>query len=330
MSNTWLVIPSCRMDNLRQFFDAWQGKGGWDKVVVIEDAPQKSDLLWLKSYMHYSHAEIKEVLGEDSWIISRRDSAIRCFGFLLAWWGGAERVLTLDDDVRPIDGTHDFVMDHRESMCHPQWVSSIFGLRVRGIPYKSLGALSDVVANVGVWEGHPDFDAICQLGLIANKSNPGCRYMPDANWIVPHGQFFPLCGMNYLIERKALPLAYFPLMGDGQPFARFDDIWHGIIFKHCCDALGWHVSVGKPFVRHDKASDPFVNLRKEAPGIGVNEQFWERIAAIDLREYESAVECMLVIGEIMQEWDGEYWIRLGEAMETWANTFRIKPTGLKL
>ena len=31
--------------------------------------------------LHFSWTEIDKILGYDSWIISREDSAIRCFGF---------------------------------------------------------------------------------------------------------------------------------------------------------------------------------------------------------------------------------------------------------
>ena len=326
MSNNWLVIPSNRMNNLRLFFEAWKGKGGWDKVVIVEDAPQKSKVDWLGDALHYSHTEIAETLGNDTWIISKRDSAIRCFGFLLAWWGGAERVLTLDDDVRPRVNTDDLVAEHVEAMQHPRWVSNVFGMRTRGIPYKNIGSLPDVVANMGLWTGHPDLDAVQQLSVTGTPSYA----LPSCNWIIPHGQFAPICGMHLMLERQVLPLAYFPLMGDGQPFARFDDIWMGVILKHCCDALGWHVSVGKPFVRHDKASDPFVNLRKEAPGIGANETFWERIADITLDPRDDALTHMDTIGQIITEWNGDYWVRLGEAMQRWVAVFRNKPTGLKL
>lgn len=333
MSGTWLVIPSNRMDNLHKFFLEWDDRGGWDKVVVIEDAPQKSELNWmrLRGHLHYSHKEIAEVLGDDAWIISKKDSACRCFGFLLAWWGGAERVLTLDDDVRPLEGTEDLVDAHMRAMWHPCWLSSVYGLRLRGLPYKNCGTLPDVVANVGLWTGYMDFDAVQQLSLIAKNSNPTYT-APSSNWIIPHGQFAPHCGMNTMIERKALPLAYFPLMGEGQPFARFDDIWMGIILKHCCDALGWHVSVGKPFVDHQKASDSFVNLRKEAPGIGANEQFWERIVAISLTGTHDQISCMDRIGVAMRCWPREehdgYWNRLGRAIMRWCDAFRSKPKGL--
>ena len=37
-----------------------------------------------------------------------------------------------------------------------------------------------------------------------------------------------------------------------------------------CDHLGWGVKTGLPYIWHSKASNPFVNLRKEFKGI-----FWQ-------------------------------------------------------
>ncbi len=335
MSGTWLVIPSNRMDNLSEFFTAWEGKGGWDKVLIVEDAPTRTnpDRSRGKGWLHYSHKEIAAVLGNDDWIISKRDSACRCFGFLIAWSGGADRVLTLDDDVRPIaelgwGKDHPSLVElHQKAMEHRRWVPSVPGLRVRGLPYVNHGRLPDVVANVGLWTGHPDVDAVQQMALLGRSCNP-IYALPHSNWIVPRGQFVPVCGMNLMLERRALPLAWFPLMGLGQPFARLDDIWMGVILKHCCDALGWSVSIGEPFVEHQKASDPFANLRKEAPGMEENETFWERVTAVSLGGCINALDCMNVLGHAVIGFGGnhaEYWKRIGHGMIRWAELFATVP-----
>jgi hypothetical protein len=73
-----LVIPSNREKYLCEFLAAWEGKGGWDSVIVVEDGPTKT-------FGNYSWAEIAKECGDDAWIFSRKDSAIRAFGFLMAW-----------------------------------------------------------------------------------------------------------------------------------------------------------------------------------------------------------------------------------------------------
>ncbi|GKA44170.1 probable UDP-arabinopyranose mutase 2 [Tanacetum coccineum] len=65
---------------------------------------------------------------------------------------------------------------------------------------------------------------------------------------------------------------YFGLMGDGQPIRRYDDIWAGRCIKVICDHLGLGVKTGFPYIWHSKASNPFVNLKKEYKGI-----YWSSI-----------------------------------------------------
>ena len=48
------------------------------------------------------------------------------------------------------------------------------------------------------------------------------------------------------------------------------DMWAGWCVKKICDHLGLGVKTGLPYVFHSKASNPFVNLRKEYKGI-----FWQ-------------------------------------------------------
>ena len=344
MSVTMLVIPSNRMDRLAEFFRAWKGRGGWDRAIVIEDAPQKTLLSAGagESPLHYSHAEIGRILGDDAWIISRKDSACRCFGFLAAYHLGADRVITLDDDCWPLLETRDFAAEHDWAMTeHKKWVTSVPGLNPRGMPYKNRGKLENVVANVGLWTGNPDIDAPhSRVDMAARQQlDYDGKFMAnwappnEGNWIVPHGQFVPLCGMNLCLERQALPLAYFPLMGEESPYARMDDIWFGVIFKHCCDALGWHISVGDPFVEHRRASDPFINLVKEAPGIAANEEFWEMVTCAELPVSRPAIDTIQQMGwhfeNIIKEADGEYYIsRLGKALQVWARLFSERPAGL--
>ena len=45
--------------------------------------------------------------------------------------------------------------------------------------------------------------------------------------------------MSLAFRIEALPLMYLPLMGEGQPYDRFDNIWGGVIAKRVCDHLGW-------------------------------------------------------------------------------------------
>ncbi len=117
------------------------------------------------------------------------------------------------------------------------------------------------------------------------------------------GTLFPMCGMNLAFNRELIgPAMYFGLMGDGQPLGRYDDMWAGwcskvgcthflhagsagfllaslcnylsmlttVFVQVICDHLGLGVKTGKPYIWHSKASNPFVNLKKEFHGI-----FWQ-------------------------------------------------------
>jgi reversibly glycosylated polypeptide/UDP-arabinopyranose mutase len=315
---TALVIPSNRQHNLLHFLDQWEGNARWDLVIVVEDGPVKSFKLneddLLNAVLHHvSWNEIDEDLGEDSWIISRRDSAIRSYGFLLAYRLGADFIFTLDDDCLPLDTT--FITDHLNNFTQtPMWVPSIPGQRTRGLPYNNLGKSKKVVMSVGLWEGVPDYDAIQTLA----KERPP-EELPMAR-VMPLGQYFPICGMNLCFIREIACLAYFPLMGEGYPYRRFDDIWFGVICKKICDHLGLQITCGFPYINHSRASDPFVNLVKEAPGIAFNEEFWCHIDQIKLTGITPNV-CLAEIGLALKGNKNEYLDKLGQSLLVWNKLF---------
>ncbi|HWT79271.1 MAG TPA: hypothetical protein VN648_10770, partial [Candidatus Methylomirabilis sp.] len=144
---------------------------------------------------------------------------------------------------------------------------------------------------------------------------------PDDSRVLARGQYVPISGMNLCFQRDFAPLAYFPLQGDGWPYRRFDDIWFGVIAKKACDHLGWSISMGRPSVRHIRASDVYQNLVKEAPGIGFNEHFWRVIDAIELTGCGTPCDCMRRIGESLAERESCYLQSLGVALGTWAELF---------
>lgn len=329
-----LVIPSIREDCLVEFMRRWQGRGGWDTVVLVEDNPEKSFRVPGIDY-HYSWKEIEATLGAAHWIISRRDSAIRAFGFYVAWWLGADYVLTLDDDCYPSDESCTalplFQAHLRSMLNHSVWTKSLPGRRTRGLPYRNLGVLDNVRMNVGLWTGAGDPDAIEALTRVGAGETDTFPDPPPGSWIVPVGQLIPVCSMNICVSREAIPLCYYPPMGKGQRYARFDDIWMGIIAKYACDSLRWGIAVGEPWVRHSRASDPFVNLTKEAPGIALNETLWEEIMAFHYYAIDPLV-WMAELGKTLEAakagHDIDYTRALGRALQVWAKLFAGAPKSL--
>merc|ERR1719162_1456123 len=79
--------------------------------------------------------------------------------------------------------------------------------------------------------------------------------------------------MNVAFDRKLIgPSMMQGLMGDGQPWARYDDMFSGWASKSVADHLGIGIKSGMPYIRHNKASNPFVNLKKEYLGL-----WWQEI-----------------------------------------------------
>jgi reversibly glycosylated polypeptide/UDP-arabinopyranose mutase len=313
----FLVIPSIREHCLKDFMEQWKphlkDTDLWQNIIVIEDNAEKTFNLNLKH--HYSWKEIDEDLKEDGWIISRRDSAIRSYGFLMAYRLGAKYIFTLDDDCYPEPNEN--LLNHIDKIeSTPAWTESILGMRTRGIPYFNLGRLKNVVANMGLWTNVPDYDSI--QALYKRETEPFQPTVTDR--IIPVGQYFPLCGMNFCFKREVAVLSYFALMGENSPFRRFDDIWFGIIFKKICDHLGFLISVGHPFIHHSRASNPFTNLIKEAPGIQFNEEFWQVIDRISLKGI-TPQECMNEVGEALISEKNDYLQRLGNAIMVWVRYF---------
>lgn len=313
-----LCVPTIRPDSFRAFLSAWEAVRFWDDglLIVVEDNPTRTPELAPPDAVHVAHEDIDADLGERSWIISRRDSAIRCYGFYLAWKAGADLVVTIDDDCLPIPG-RDFLAEHLAAMeSQPRWVSSVDNIRPRGLPYGDLGRLDGVAANVGLWRGVPDIDAAHALV----EGTPTDYEPPEGRWIVPRGQYVPTSGMNLAFRREAAPLWYFALMGEGWPYARLDDILAGILAKKAMDHLGWSLSVGRPHVEHRRASDPYRNIVKEAPGYGFLDRAWPAIDAVPLAA-PTAPACMAELGAGLARHGDAYLSRLGEAITIWAGLF---------
>lgn len=313
-----LVVPTVRPDSFRDFLAAWGTPEHrfWRHLVIVEGADKRTRGLAPPDAVHVANSDIDRMLGNDSWIISRHDSARRCFGFWLAWRLGAEYVVTLDDDTRPIPGRR-YIAEHFTALdSSPRWISSVPGLLPRGLPYRNRGRASHVMLNMGLWSGTPDLDAARSLV----EGTPDDYVPPDGNWLIPAGQYAPLCGMNLAFRRDVAPLAYFGLNGDPWPFGRFDDMTFGVIAKRIFDRLNWRWSVGRPWVEHRRASDPFRNLSKEAVGVGWFEDFWEHVDRAPLSATDPP-KCMRQVGEHLATVADSYTAKLGEAIRIWASLF---------
>lgn len=280
------------------------------EVIVVEDNPTKSFDVGVH---HYSWKEIDKELGDDSWIIPRRTDCIRSFGYWKAWEMGAKVIVTMDDDCYPcgVDYLDAHLRALRQSVEFPAWVPTIDGPKPRGMPYYNLKRKAEVVLNHGLWSGVPDLDAVTQL-----TDEQAVKYRKGP---IPFGLYYPMCGMNLAWKREVTPAMYFLLMGKDYRYDRFGDIWCGIILKRITDHLGKAIMSGDPLVFHERASDVWDNLEKEAPGMRVNEQLWQVVDRVPLTA-DNWRDCYIEMARGL-ELEGDYWCSLKKAMEVWAGLF---------
>lgn len=346
-----LVVPSIRKDSFERFVSEWRPTGLFNRVdlILMEDNPTRTFDVTLDMLNHAEN--VTHLCWEDidryewSWIIPRRSDTVRSFAYWYAWKEGYEFIGTMDDDCYPTqeqrdgvtwDGVHLGALEMRS-----KWYNTLTSVTPRGIPYYNTGS-RPVYVNHGIWAGVLDYDAPHQL------VDPQPEIYDGSNRIVPHGTYFPMCGMNVMWRREATVLMYHLLMGQAKetkftepvtmvmdyvadhskplkklPFDRFGDIWCGILMKKVADHLGWAISTGTPYIHHDRASNPFTNLRKEANGIEVNEWFWENIDQVELA-WDSPELCYAQLGLAIDQFGGEhagYWTDLSAAIATWVSLF---------
>lgn len=324
MRKVYIVIPTIR--NL-DFLTDWKNQFKNISLIVCEDKPQKSvsvPKIGQKTY-HYSWQEIDEDLGKDSWIIPRRVSAIRNYGFLKAYQKGADIIITLDDDCYPVPN-HNLVKLHLQNLSLevPQkWTNTYPDARhmyTRGMPYLNRKQ-SPVMLSHGLWTNVLDFDGPTYLQKIDFRAKFAEHFLQ----IISQGAYYPMCSMNLAFNREITPLMYFPLMGQDKEghkwgYNRFDDIWAGIFSKKIMDHLGYGVVNGAPFVKHRKASDPFNNLIKEAGGIKQNEDLWKLVDQVNLESKNIKNSYKELVTKI--DWTKEeYFEKLSQAILIWLKLF---------
>lgn len=326
-----VVVPTIREECAVKWVEEWKDDLRDARVIIVEDNPEAT--FRLPGVEHYSWRDIDAELGQDAWIIPRRTSACRSYGFLKALEGDADYIWTTDDDCYPEDARKgryaellklNFGEVTSDDVMNGWWNTiSSSGLYPRGYPYDIRGRSRPVMVHHGLWSNIPDLDGITQL------ANPDFRLNPSYfSEVVPEKALFPFCIMNVTFRREAAPLLYMLLMGKdpkGDPwgFDRFDDIWGGVMMKKVADHLGWAVTSGSPSVHHSRASDPHRNAELEAPGMKAHEEFWRLMEAARLTGTDAA-SCYRELADAIREIRigtprKYYWRTLSDAMKIWAD-----------
>jgi len=259
MKQIAIVVPTIRPESLKSFLNVWGpyiNKYNAELIVVKDGKTPKAN-----------GKTPKQVMGKYEDLIYNFNDGVRNLGFayIAKYLPEVRAIITLDDDVLPLGdtiGTHIKVLNSRVPI---SWM--LTGTRyTRGVPY-GIRNQAEVVLSHGVWYGAYDYDAPSNLTM----GNPRMEFYKG---VIPRGVFYPMCGMNLAFKRKLLPYMYWAPMGPRVGIDRFADIWCGINSKKVIDAHDWAVVTGYAAVKHEKASNVFKNLQKEARGIELNEWYW--------------------------------------------------------
>lgn len=250
-----VVVPTIREEKLKEFLLAWEYLFTKHNVnlYIVRDGKNPT----------VNGLNIKEVMGKYSDLIYNFNDGVRNLGFAQAYKDGADIIISLDDDTLPEGDT---IQDHINILNTRQPISfmnSVDDVYMRGFPYFAREE-APVMFSHGVWNGVYDFDASTQL--LMGTPQPRHRKMP-----VPKGVLMPICVMNVAFKREVLPYYYqAPMFGD---INRFADIYSGWEVKKAIDNNNWAMVTGYAKVNHNRASNPFTNLVKEAKGVGMNEEY---------------------------------------------------------
>lgn len=247
-----LVVPTVRKDSYNQFKKVWKPFLKDIHLITVWDG-DKPEIEYQGKRHHVSS------------MFYNKSDVIRNAGFFFAKMHiDPDIYITLDDDVEPYGNTIQDHIDTLNKRFPADWMSTASEY-VRGIPYGIRNQRECVVSH-GVWHGVKDWDAPTQLV----RGNPDVTFYRGA---IPDGVKFPFCGMNVAFKKKALPYMYYAPMGHKVGLDRFGDIWLGIELKKVCDKKNWAIATGYASVNHNRASNVFKNLQKEAKGLEMNEEY---------------------------------------------------------
>lgn len=209
----------------------------------------------------------------------------RQVGLLLAYAGGADVIITIDDDnylAQP-----DFVGRHAvvgRTVTLDAFASAVGWVNVcdflreaqgfrfyhRGFP-PALRAHPErlaptpatvsgrVVVNAGLWLEEPDIDAVTRLAIPVRTT----AFSRSENFALVPGTWSPFNSQNTALHREVIP-AYFLSPRTG----RYDDIWASYVVDAIAGHLGDLVAFGHPLVRQERnPHDLWRDLEQERPGM---------------------------------------------------------------
>lgn len=265
VKNIAVVVPSIRIkESMPAFMEAW--KPLFDKhnveFILVDDTGDEPKIQHNGAYRETQNLDL----------ISNKCAGVRQLGFLYIAQSlpDVKYIFTTDDDCFPVG---DPIQDHIDQLNRKvpiSWISTATDAYLRGFPY-GVREEAQVHLSHGVWDSVPDYDAPTQL-LTPKDFKP--NYYQG---VIPKGIFAPICGMNIMFSRQALPYIYFAPVGQFKGAERWDDIYMGIMAVKKFAEFNWAITTGYARVNHLRASNVFNSLAKEAIGIKHGEEFYKDI-----------------------------------------------------
>jgi hypothetical protein len=315
--STWsVVVPTVRPNSFITFLDAWNDLFHRHDVYLIVVQDNGKHFEEVREGFHYSgiEGELHHHHTIEMEFIPHKSDMIRSWGIYRAWKHPSDYVLSLDDDVIP-DGDpferYEYEFERARPFSPYLSVGAMTSAKVemRGFPYEQR-TNGKVMVQYGGWNGVLDYDAHTQMKGVNEDELFWPYVMP-----VPKGAAATTCIMNAAWRREfSREMWQFPLYH--QRYNRFGDIWSGLVQKKVLDATdGVMLINGRASVRHERASNPKVNMRREKPGIPVNEKIWDHLEEGNFREVTASVYWFF------REHDPEYADYFMKARREWMELF---------
>jgi len=327
---TALVVPSIREEQTIEFLDAWRFelKEADVHTYIVEDNETKTFQIDPSQHHQLIHLAWDDAPQELLDCINVKSPGCRQIGFWRAYHDECDVVVTLDDDVRPVDGPNLFLHFQKilvEGL--PVWVDPLLNYRSRGYPESNVGNVQ-ISGHVGSFLNVPDVDGDTQLEYeIEFMANPP-RYQKNP-MVVPQCQLIPINGGIFGFRREIIPYIHYTLWCPELKYRRFDDIWMGIILKRWMDVTGRKLSYGSALVEHIRASDAEKNAEYEIEGKKWNEVFWEELdKVLPPASARANVEPDTAYQEIVESlisMDNAWAQQEGRAMKAWRQLFSDHP-----
>jgi len=195
-----IVIPTIR--NL-DFLEMWRPFFQPYHLIIVQDGDPTKKIHVPEGFDYelYNRNDIERILGDKAWCISFKDSACRCFGFMVS---KKKYIFTIDDDCfvakNPSGEDINVLEQHIKNLLSPStpyFFNTLYDPYregadfVRGYPFSLREGVVTAVSH-GLWLNIPDYDAPTQMVKPRERNT---RFV-DAVMTVPKGTLYPMCGMN--------------------------------------------------------------------------------------------------------------------------------------